>query len=523
MGRRREHARALGLLAAVLCIAAGPHARPANAGNAQALSDRARSVLEAHCADCRREGSAVDLGALAESPRLVVPGRPDASRVYQRLFAAKPGETPATPEEIEVVRDWIESLPAPDQACRDRTPVTPADIETKIDHWTGAVGLAEAKDTRFLSLAHLWNACVPAERLRDYREATASLLGAIARSREPLAMQTLGDESVILAVRIRELALVTGEWERLTAEAPIALSEDAVPADWLAARVRAGVSDASGNPDPAFEVKLDGAAQRAVDVLADVWTKDVDLARASAERGASSRALAARLTELEGDAVYPAQRLIHGVVSRADWETLSRVLDGETENLEWEKRKAPEGEIDVQLWTDKPRYWPRDLVTINASVSSACHLTLINVDREGKAIVLFPNDIEQDNLVAPGVAVRVPGRDANYQFRFDRSGEEQIVGICQRQQRRPDGIDYDYEKQRFEILGDWRTFLRTASTREQELRARREAEAARRKRRGGRAPVSAEPAPIDPDGPPLEGRAAITVPIDLAGGAAPAD
>jgi hypothetical protein len=196
---------------------------------------------------------------------------------------------------------------------------------------------------------------------------------------------------------------------------------------------------------------------------------------------------------------------------------LSRALDGEARpGTALGVVAKSESAIDVVLWPDKPSYRPRDLVTFNVAVGAACHLTLIDVDHDGKATVLFPNELEQDNLIAPSVTVRIPGNDAGYQFRFDRSGEEQIVAICQRTSRRPAGIAYDYERQRFAILGDWRTFLRTIPDREKQIRAREEAEAARRKRRGRRPAPNGPPA-IDPYGPPVEGRAAITVIIEPAG------
>ena len=86
--------------------------------------------------------------------------------------------------------------------------------------------------------------------------------------------------------------------------------------------------------------------------------------------------------------------------------------------------------------------------------------------------------------------------------------------VCQRTSRRLAGVDYDYEKQRFQALGDWREFLRTAGAREKDILEREKNEAERRRRRRGSSAAETEPAPVDPDGPPIEGRAAITVVIE---------
>jgi hypothetical protein len=127
---------------------------------------------------------------------------------------------------------------------------------------------------------------------------------------------------------------------------------------------------------------------------------------------------------------------------------------------------------------------------------------LIDVDRDRRAVVLFPNDAETDNLIAPGVTVRIPGAAAPYQLRFDRAGPETLIAVCQRRTRQPVGISYDYEKQRFAVLGDWGTFLARAARLESESK-NDEDKRGRRKKTG--------PPPIDPDGPEIEGRAAITI------------
>jgi hypothetical protein len=164
--------------------------------------------------------------------------------------------------------------------------------------------------------------------------------------------------------------------------------------------------------------------------------------------------------------------------------------------------------IDLALWPDSPDYKVGDLVSVSVSTSLACHLTLISIDRDGKAIVLYPNDFEPDNLIAPGVAVRVPGAGSAYRLRLDRAGPETVVGICQRRARRPEGIGFDFEKQRFAILGDWRAFLRTMGEHEAEIM---QGEAARSRRKS-----RSVPPPVDPAGPAIEGRAALTITVEEA-------
>jgi len=492
-----------------LALMAAPGASAAGPVGAE-LPERARAVLEAHCAACRdghAKNGALDLAALADDLGFVVPGRPDASPAYQRLLADETLEAGAgpTPTEVETVRDWIESLPPRDAACRGRAPITNADVALLIADWTRRHGADEQGDARFLSLAHLWNACLPELRLEGSGAAVRALLAALAEGSAPLEIETLGVADTVFVVRLSRLGMQPGEWARLTETAPRIATADAVPADWLAAHVLS---------EPASEGSATALAQPAIESLAQLWTRDVDLVRAAAERGVAPAVLAAQLAAVGGEFLLPARRLMHAPLRRAAWESLSRALDGEARPGSALSGAPPsDTAIDVVLWSDELGYRPRDLVTFNVAVGRACHLTLINIDRDGKAVVLFPNELEPDNLIAPGVIVRIPGHDAGYQFRFERSGEEQIVAICQRTSRQPAGIAYDYEKQRFAILGDWRTFLRTIPEREKTIHAREEAEAARRKRRGRPAAAEGSPA-VDVEGSPAEGRAAITVTIN---------
>ncbi|HRN84066.1 MAG TPA: DUF4384 domain-containing protein [Hyphomicrobium sp.] len=532
MTRRPRASGYVGLaLAACLAFADARAAElPVATEPAQPLHVRAKAVLDAHCVLCREldqtaDGAIPDLDTIAGDPGLVRPGRPDVSPLYQRMLSAPPPrgaeETPdvaaPSPEDIEIVRDWIASLPPREAGCRGRTPVSADDVTDMIRRWTEAVGAEEAAATRFVSLAHLWNACAAPMRMMELRIATATLLGALTGSREELQLETVGDKSVLLAIRPDTGALAAAGWDRLTADAPLSAS-GAVPADWLAAHVLRRRTEADVKMGAIGQAVLDGVGERAVSALARHWTRDVDLVRAAAERGLSPDELRKMLMKEEGDLLLPSRRLAYGAVSRDVWQRMARALGGGAKARIEDVQGMDRAEaVDVVLWPDQPSYRPRDLVTFNVRVDKACHLTLIGVDGAGQATVLFPNELEPENLVAPAVTVQVPGNAAGYQFRFDKAGEETIVAICQRGAWRPEGIAYDYERQRFALLGDWRTFLRTAEARKKEIRARREAAAARRKRRG-REPVEKEPPPVAPAETGVEGRAAITIVVEPGGG-----
>ncbi len=110
-------------LGGLLLLLAARSAAPAEDKD---LAGRALSVLQAKCGACH--GSAVkkpesnfghvdDLARLAGDAQLIVPGKPEDSRLFRRIaidrdmppkgLAKKLGIAPPTPEEINAVRDWI--------------------------------------------------------------------------------------------------------------------------------------------------------------------------------------------------------------------------------------------------------------------------------------------------------------------------------------------------------------------------------------------------------------------------------
>jgi hypothetical protein len=145
--------------------------------------------------------------------------------------------------------------------------------------------------------------------------------------------------------------------------------------------------------------------------------------------------------------------------------------------------------LDLVLWSDRDRYKPGDLVRFGARVSADCNLTLISLDTVGRATVLFPNEFEQTNLVTAGRDIAIPGSGAPYQLRAKDRGRETLVGICATAQKLPEGINPDYERQRFTMLGSWANFVGQAYTDEGSERrsgAQRAPEQRVRGRRAGR-------------------------------------
>ncbi len=165
----------------------------------------------------------------------------------------------------------------------------------------------------------------------------------------------------------------------------------------------------------------------------------------------------------------------------------------------------------LTLSTDRPSYNPGDLMTIAAVADAACDLTLVSIDRDGFAVVLFPNGYEPDNLMSAGVPKTIPRVDAAYQLRAKLPGTETLLGICAPPGTRPRGIVADYERYRFTLIGDWAEFTGTVAQREAEIvRAAKDAQRKRRRREAPLAPL------LPPSDPPSQGRTLLLVQVNEA-------
>ncbi len=138
--------------------------------------------------------------------------------------------------------------------------------------------------------------------------------------------------------------------------------------------------------------------------------------------------------------------------------------------------------LSLTLSTDRANYTAGDLITVAVVPDAACDLTLISIDSEGFASVLFPNEFEPDNQLNAGAPITIPRLNAAYQLRVKRPGIEALLGICSPPGTRPRGIAADYERYRFTLLGNWADFTANIEQREKDI-VKAAAEAARKRSR----------------------------------------
>lgn len=234
-------------------------------------------------------------------------------------------------------------------------------------------------------------------------------------------------------------------------------------------KYRSALSAAGIDPD----LKVKG--EEIISALARKYRSSVDLPGAAIELGLERETFEAALAKAAGPAGALARRIQHGRLPRQDAERLLSYLKGVEQGSDSAGDTAPDSQgradaINLNVWIDKVRPASGDLIAINAEADKDCFLTLINVDAAGKATVLFPNDFEPDNLLSAGKTHRVPGTSAPYQLRIKDEGRETLVAQCSTSPAPPTGIEHDFGRQRFTVLGNWENFVRDSLITDADLR-----------------------------------------------------
>lgn len=516
---------------------------------ANVVAAKAYAVLERNCAGCHQAGrlearapaagiaNLLALDEIVRDPSLVRPGAPDASRIYNvaltselhhdefnDLAVARP-----SPAETQALRDWIGDL---DQSqgdrCSGRQRMPVARVGQLVGRAVAALAPERARQTRYLSLAHLYDACLADAELDALRRAIPVLIAVLAPdgTRRPDAgwARAIDEARLVYEVSLTVLGWRAEQWNALVGSFPLQAvfaaawpasiavvtgSDGAVVhADWFAAAVdMSRVRHVGGDDGLLWGLPLTQA-------LAHAWRRPADLVRATADLGLPA---GGKLTELPAWAALqgraPALSLRAGSTVRRD--ELGWFLEALMTSPAGARPVTSSGKLEIALTADKPGYKAGDSAMFSVVANRDCYLTLVSVDRHGRATVLFPNELAPENRIAGGYLVQVPAAAAPYRFRFKDKGRETIVANCSQTHKSPVGITHDYDRLRFTVLGDWELFLREPP----EMREARRDDAAtdvprplaKPRRRGRPGETVTAPAATGPD---IQTRTAITIDIE---------
>ncbi|MEC9368485.1 MAG: DUF4384 domain-containing protein [Pseudomonadota bacterium] len=226
--------------------------------------------------------------------------------------------------------------------------------------------------------------------------------------------------------------------------------------------------------DPDLDSQQSGV--ESINFLSKQYEKALDLRVAAAEYGISSEQLAEGLAADGGESFRTKRRLEQGVLPREQFEArFAEVIEKVSDDLRVDtggdaakadvakvgddKPKGKQAEFDLALLSDKSVYDVGELLQLSITSKENCNLTLINVDGKGVGTVIFPNKFQQDNLIAAGKEVKLPGAKAPFQLRLKDKGKETVIAVCNADSKLVDGIKHDFKTRAFTDVGQYREFL----------------------------------------------------------------
>ena len=197
----------------------------------QPLEKQAFAIFEQHCLDCHGEfGSYSDVLTIKHKDliedRSVVPGQPDVSELYLRLFGDTDngsqmplGQEPLDSEDIAIIRRWIEAgaadweaIPKPER----RFITTEAMLKTIYTHVTSLAAF-DRSFARYFTLTHLYNAGATDDNLRAYRNALSKLVNSLSWGAEVIKPTPIDREETIFYIDLRhyEWDIKSDKWYKI--------------------------------------------------------------------------------------------------------------------------------------------------------------------------------------------------------------------------------------------------------------------------------------------------------------------
>jgi TolB-like protein len=120
-----------------------------------------------------------------------------------------------------------------------------------------------------------------------------------------------------------------------------------------------------------------------------------------------------------GDAIDIAAKGIDTETGKVLWgERVKVKKDKEQEKIlltkKMEMEPVREGEIRVELWSDKPSYKIGETMTLHFRTNKDCYVTILDVGTSGKVHILYPNRFSGGGKVLAGKTYSIPGRNDGY-------------------------------------------------------------------------------------------------------------
>ena len=199
------------------------------------------AIFERSCFNCHgpdgayKETLLMEHNALIAENGPVVPGNPEASRLYKRLLGEGGqlmplGGPPLPDPQIETVKNWI-LAGAPDWAITsvsDGDFISPAEILSTIETHLMSLTPFDRAFARYFTMTHLYNAGESAGILQEYRKGLYKLINSLSWEREITNPQSIDPQGTIFYIDLRHYEWdVNDGWGQIEAEYPYHIGFDA--------------------------------------------------------------------------------------------------------------------------------------------------------------------------------------------------------------------------------------------------------------------------------------------------------
>ena len=207
----------------------------------QQIAQDAYAIFEQSCLICHgpdgayKETLLIEHNALVKENGSVVPGNPEASRLYKRLLGEGGplmplGGPPLPDSQIETVKNWI-LAGAPDWAAppiTDRGFITPGEMLNTIETHLMSLPSFDRAFARYFTITHLYNAGETPEILQEYSNGLSKLINSLSWGSTVTNPQPIDPQGTIFYIDLRHYEWdVNDGWDQIEAEYPYHISFDA--------------------------------------------------------------------------------------------------------------------------------------------------------------------------------------------------------------------------------------------------------------------------------------------------------
>ena len=207
----------------------------------QGVAQDAHAIFEQSCLICHgadgayKETLLMEHNALITENGAVVPGNPEASRLYQRLLGEGGqlmplGGPPLPDPQIETVKNWI-LAGAPDWTAPPPTSgsfISPSEVLNTIESHLNSLPAFDRAFARYFTLTHLYNAGEPPSILQEYRKGLSKLVNSLSWGSRVINPQPIDPQGTILYIDLRHYEWDANDgWGQIEAAYPYHISFDA--------------------------------------------------------------------------------------------------------------------------------------------------------------------------------------------------------------------------------------------------------------------------------------------------------